>query len=182
MNRNEALSLVEEHTENKNLIKHMLAVESAMVAYAKKFNEDEEKWSVCGLLHDFDYEKMKEEHPSAWGMDILREHGVDEEIIDAILAHGERDNPDMRKTNMAKVLFAVDELTGFIVACALVRPDKLAGLELSSIKKRLSKKDFAKGVNRDDITNGAKELGVFEDEHIQVVLDAMKSIKDNLGL
>lgn len=182
MTRDEALALVEEYTENKNLIKHMFAVEAAMVAYARKFGEDEEKFSVCGVLHDFDYEKMGEEHPSKWGQDVLREKGVDEEIIEAIAVHGKRDKPELRKTMMAKTLFAVDELTGFIVACALVRPDKIGSLEIPSIKKRMKKKDFAKAISREDIENGAEELGVTLDEHLQITLDAMKGIREELGL
>jgi predicted hydrolase (HD superfamily) len=160
----------------------MLAVEAAMIAYARKLGEDESEWSVCGLLHDFDYEKMKEEHPSKWGMDILKEKGISQDIIDAIMGHGERNNPDIRKTNMARALFAVDELTGFIVAVALMRPNQISDLELSSIKKRFKDKAFAKGVNRDDIYQGAKELNVEIDDHIQIVLDAMKGIKGELGL
>ena len=182
MTRDEALSLAREYTPNENLIKHMLAVEAAMVTYAKKYNQDVEKYSLCGILHDFDYEKMGEEHPSKWGQDILREKGVDEDIIEAIALHGERDKPELRKTKISKTLFAVDELTGFIVACSLVRPDKIESLEVPSIKKRMKKKDFAKGVNRDDIVNGAKELDVELDDHLQIVLDAMKGIRGELGL
>ncbi|MDD3661687.1 MAG: HD domain-containing protein [Candidatus Dojkabacteria bacterium] len=182
MTRQEALALVEEHTKNKNLIKHMLAVEAAMVAYAKRFNEDEEKWSVCGLLHDFDYEKEGENHPSKWALELLAEKGVDRDAIQAIIGHGLRNQPESRPTKMAKALFAVDELTGFIVACALVREDKMSSLEIDSIKKRMKKKDFAKGVSREDIMNGAEELGVDLDEHLQTVLDAMKGIRGELGL
>ena len=182
MTREEAMDLVSEYTKNKNLIKHMLAVEAAMVAYAKKFDEDEGKFSVCGVLHDFDYEKMGEEHPSEWGQDILREKKVDEEIIDAIAIHGERDKPELRETMLAKTLFAVDELTGFIVACSLVRPDGIESLDVDSVKKKMKKKDFAKAISREDIENGAKELGVMTEEHIQIVLDAMKGIQEELGL
>lgn len=182
MTRNEALELVNEYTSNKNLVKHMLAVEAAMIAYARKLGEKEEEWSICGLLHDFDYEKMEKEHPSKWGMDLLKEKGISPEIIDAIIGHGERNNPDIRKTNMAKALFAVDELTGFIVAVALMRPNQISDLELSSIKKRFKDKAFAKGVNREDIYQGAKELNVDIDEHIQIVLEAMRDIKNDLGL
>ena len=182
MTREEALSLAREYTKNENLIKHMLAVEAAMVSYAEKFNEDIEKWSICGILHDFDYEKMGDEHPSKWGQRILEEKGVDPEIIEAIAVHGERDKPEMRKTMMAKTLFAVDELTGFIVACALVRPDKIESLEIPSIKKRMKKKDLARVISREDIREGAEELGVALDEHLQIVLDAMKGIMEELGL
>ena len=182
MTRDQALDLVKQHTKNPNLIKHMLAVESAMKAYAQKFGEDEEKWAICGLLHDFDYEKMGSEHPSEWGFEILRENGVDEDIIQAIKGHALRDDPSSRPTKMAKALFAVDELTGFIVAVALVRPNQISDLQIKSIKKRFKDKAFAKGVNREDIYQGVEELGVDLDEHIQLVLDAMRSIKDTLGL
>lgn len=182
MDRSQALALVNQYTSNKNLVKHMLAVEAAMVAYAKKFGEDEQKWSVCGIVHDFDYEKMGKEHPSNWGMEELRKVGVEQDIIDAILGHGERLKPETRKDRMAKALFAVDELTGFIVACALVRPDRLAGVTVESVKKTFKKKEFAKGVSREDIEQGAKELGVDMDEHVSVVLEAMKGISKELGL
>lgn len=182
MNREEALQLAKKYTKNNNLIKHMLAVEAAMMVYAKKFEEDEDKYSLCGILHDFDYEKMGADHPSEWGYKILREKGIDEEIIDAIKGHALRDDPSSRKTKVAKTLFAVDELTGFIVACALVNPKKLSGLTVESILKKFKKKDFAKAVNREDMYQGAEELGVTIEDHIQTVLDAMIGIKDDLGL
>lgn len=182
MNRSEALALVNKYTTNKNLVKHMLAVEAALKAYAKKFGEDEEKWGVCGILHDFDYEKMGHDHPSKWGMDLLKEKGVDGEIIDAIRVHGQRDNPEVRTTRLAKALFAVDELTGFIVACALVNPEKIEGVRIESIKKKMKKKEFARAVNRDDFIKGAEELEVSLDEHLQIVLDAMKGVSEELGL
>jgi putative nucleotidyltransferase with HDIG domain len=181
MNRKEALELVNEYTGNKNLVKHMLAVEAAMAQYAQKFGEDEEKWRVCGILHDFDYEKMEEEHPSKWGLELLAEHGVDPEIIEAIKLHGEHD-AGKRDTKIAKTLFAVDELTGFIVACALVRPNKLEDVDFSSIEKSMKKKEFAKAVSREDLKKGAQELGVDFKEHVETVLEAMKGIKDELGL
>jgi predicted hydrolase (HD superfamily) len=201
MSREEALKLVRKYTKNENLIKHMLAVESAMAAYYKKFHgedsessdsgvrstervrfAEESKWRLCGILHDFDYEKMGTDHPSEWGYKILRDNGVSEEIIQAIKGHGLRDNPDSRPTMMAKTLFAVDELTGFIVACALVHPEKLDGLEVDSIIKKFKKKDFAKAVSREDIYQGAEEIGVTIEEHVETVLSAMKSIKADLGL
>lgn len=182
LTRDRAYELVLEHTKNNNLVKHMLAVEAAMKAYAKRFGEDEEKWAVTGLVHDFDYEKMEEKHPSEWGYEILRKEGASENIIDAIVGHAHRDDPSTRKDRMARALFASDELTGFIVAVALVRPDQLSNLEISSIKKRFKDKAFAKGVVREDIFNGASELGIDIDDHIQTVLDAMKSIKQELGL
>ncbi len=182
MNRETALKLVKEYTQNNNLVKHMLAVEAAMASYARRFGEDEQKWRVVGLVHDFDYEKMKEQHPSEWGYGILRENGATEDIIDAIIGHAKRDDPTSRKDNMAKALFAVDELTGFIVACALPRPNQISDLEVSSIKKKFKDISFAKGVHREHIFQGAQELGIDIDEHIQIVLDAMREIKGELGL
>lgn len=182
MTRNRALELVRKYTKNNNLVKHMLAVEAAMVAYAKKFDEDEEKYAVTGLLHDFDYEKMEDKHPSEWGYELLRGEGVEEDIIDAIKGHADRDNPASRKDKMARALFASDELTGFIVAVALVKPGQLSDVDVKSVKKRFKDKSFARGVVREDIFNGAEELGIDVDEHIQIVIDAMMKIKDELGL
>ncbi len=182
MTRDEALAIVKEYTKNDRLIKHMLAVEAAMRAFARRYGEDEEKWGICGLLHDFDYEKMGEEHPSEWGFQLLEEMGVDSDIIQAIRGHALRDDPSSRPTKMAKALFAVDELTGFIVAVALVRPNQISDLKAKSVKKRFKDKSFAKGVNRDDIFNGAKELGVELDDLIQTTIDAMKEIKSSLDL
>ncbi|MFH1547653.1 MAG: hypothetical protein ABIC57_04145, partial [bacterium] len=142
----------------------------------------QEEWSICGILHDFDYEKMGHEHPSEWGYEVLRKKGVSENVIDAIKGHAERQNPDSRTTMMAKTLFAVDELTGFIVACALVNPEKLSGLTVESVLKKFKKKDFAKAVSREDMYQGAKELGVTIEGHVQTVLDAMAGIKEELGL
>lgn len=182
MTRDQALALVNEHTENKNLVKHMLAVEAAMGAYAKKFGEDEEQWRVTGLVHDFDYEKMKEEHPSQWGYDTLREAGASEDVIQAIVGHGRRDDPSSRPTKMAKALFAVDELTGFIVACALPRPGQLSVLVVKSVKKKMKDKSFAAAISREDLVQGAQELEVDLEEHITFVIEAMREIKDDLGL
>ncbi|KKR05706.1 MAG: Metal dependent phosphohydrolase [candidate division WS6 bacterium GW2011_GWF2_39_15] len=182
MTRERAWELVKEYTKNNNLVKHMLAVEAAMRAYAKKFGQDEEKWGVVGLIHDFDYEKMGDQHPSEWGYEILRQEGVTEDMIDAIKGHGLRDDSASRKDNMARALFASDELTGFIVAVALVKPDQLSGVDVKSVTKRFKDKGFARGVVREDIINGAKELNIDLDEHIQLVIDAMKEIKEDLGL
>lgn len=182
MTREEALILVKKYTKNKNLIKHMLAVEAAMVAYAKKLGEDEEKWAVCGLLHDIDYEKMGEDHPSEWGKNILEEASVEEDIIDAIMHHDNRSNADAHRSIMSRALAGVDPLTGFIVACALVRPGKLSDVEVGSVKRSMKKKEFAKSVNRDDIIGGANLLCVDLDDHIKTVLDAMKGVSDELGL
>lgn len=182
LTRERAYELVQEYTTNKNLIKHMLAVEAAMRAYAKKFNEDEEKYAVLGLVHDFDYEKMKEQHPSEWGYEILRKEGADEDIIQGIVGHAHRDDPSTRKNNMHRALFAVDELTGFIVAYALMKPNQLSDVTVEGIIKKFKDKGFAKGVNREDIINGAKELGVSLEEHVQITLEAMRDIKQELGL
>jgi len=125
---------------------------------------------------------MKEEHPSQWGYEILRARGVTEDMIQAIVGHADRENPLSRPDNMCRALFASDELTGFIVAIALMKPNQLSDVDVESVKKKMKDKGFARAVNRDDIINGANELGISLDEHIQIVLDAMKSIKDELGL
>ena len=183
MNREQAWALLNEYTKKDNLIKHALAVEAAMRAYAKKFNEDEEIWGTVGLLHDFDYERFPtaEDHPYK-GSEILREKGVDESWVKAILGHADYTGVE-RDTLMAKTLFAVDELTGMITAATLVRPSKkIEDLKVKSVKKKLKDKSFAASVNRDDIQKGAEELGVDLSEHIQFVIDAMKSVSDDLGL
>ncbi len=183
MTRDEAYQLLTEYTKKENLIKHALAVEAAMRAYARKFGEDEEAWGVVGLLHDFDYEMYPslEDHPFK-GAEILRQKGFPEEWVEAILGHAEHTGVP-RKTLMAKTLFAVDELCGFITAVALVRPDKkLESVKVKSVKKKLKDKAFARQVSREDIRKGAEELGVDLDEHIAFVLEAMKGIAPQLGL
>lgn len=187
MNRDEALALVREYTANESLVKHMLCVEAAMRAYARRLGEDEEKWAVTGLLHDFDYErfpndehKPDEGHP-AWGVRLLRERGVGEDICEAILGHASYCNV-ARVTPLAKTLFAVDELCGFIVACALVRPEGLGTLEAKSVKKKMKDKGFARAVSREDITQGAAELGVDLAEHIQTCIEALRPIRGELGV
>ncbi|WKZ30811.1 MAG: HD domain-containing protein [Candidatus Dojkabacteria bacterium] len=182
MDREGAMALVKQYTKNENLIKHMLAVEAAMRAYAQKYGEDVEEWGVCGLVHDFDYEKMGSEHPSEWGYQTLRENGASEDIIIAIEGHADGGNPGSRPSHMSKALFAVDEMTGFIVACSLPRPDQLSGLEVKSVKKKMKDKAFAKGVHREHLTQGCEELGEDFDTHVQFVIDAMRGIKDELGL
>ncbi|CUU08490.1 metal dependent phosphohydrolase [Candidatus Thermokryptus mobilis] len=179
----DALKLLFEYTESENLRKHAFAVESAMRAYAKKFGEDEEKWAIVGLLHDFDYEKFPTPDQHPWvGSKILEERGYPEDIRKAILGHANYTGIP-RDTLMAKVLYACDELCGFITAVALVRPNKkLDEVTVESVKKKLKDKAFARSVNREDIYKGAEELGVPLDEHIQFVIDAMKSIADKLGL
>lgn len=183
MNREEALSIVRKYVKNPNLVKHMLAVEAAMQFYARKFGEDEEKWAVAGLLHDFDWEihPTMEEHPSA-GEPILREHGVPEDIIRAIQSHATHTGIS-RESKMEKALFACDELTGLIVAVALVRPSRaLYDLKPKSVKKKWKDKSFAAGVNREEIEQGAEELGVELWDHVANVIQAMDGIAADLGL
>jgi putative nucleotidyltransferase with HDIG domain len=179
----DALKLLFEYTESENLRKHAFAVESAMRAYARKFGEDEEKWAIAGLLHDFDYEKFPTPDQHPWvGSKILEERGYPEDIRKAILGHADYTGVP-RDTLMAKVLYACDELCGFITAVALVRPNKkLEEVTVESVKKKLKDKAFARSVNREDIYKGAEELGIPLDEHIQFVIEAMKSIADKLGL
>jgi putative nucleotidyltransferase with HDIG domain len=179
----DALKLLFEYTESENLRKHAFAVESAMRAYARKFGEDEEKWAIVGLLHDFDYEKFPTPDQHPWvGSKILEERDYPEDIRKAILGHADYTGVP-RDTLMAKVLYACDELCGFITAVALVRPNKkLEEVTVESVKKKLKDKAFARSVNREDIYKGAEELGIPLDEHIQFVIEAMKSIADKLGL
>lgn len=183
MTRNEAIKLVREFVKNENLVRHMLAVEAAMAAYAKKFGEDEDRWRVAGLLHDFDWEihPTLEEHPLK-GAEILRSRGVDDDMIDTVLSHADHTLVP-RDSLIRKALFACDEITGLVVTTALVRPSKkLADVELKSIKKKWKDKAFAKGVNREDVEKGAKELGIDLWEHVATVLEAMKGIANDLGL
>ena len=186
--RPDALALMHEHTQSPSLRQHMLAVEAAMRAYAIKSGADPDVWGVVGLLHDFDYERYPnaahsptEEHPS-WGVRLLRERGLPDESCQAILGHASYTGV-ARTTPLAKTLFAVDELCGFLVACALVRPSKSFGdLEVSSVKKKLKDKAFARGVNRDEVRQGAEELGVPLDEHIAFVIAALRPVESALGL
>jgi len=187
--RQDAWNLMTEYTSSENLRRHMLAVEAAMRAYARKFQEDEDRWGITGLLHDFDYELHPNpeakadpnEHP-LFGSRILEEEGYPQDVIYAIKTHADYLNLP-RLSRMDKSLFAVDELTGLITAAALVRPDKsIEGLEAKSVRKRMKDKAFARGVNRDDVVSGAEELGVELDQHIQFVIDAMRGIARELGL
>jgi putative nucleotidyltransferase with HDIG domain len=180
---NKALEIMHEFVKNENLRRHMYAVSEAMRQYARKYGEDENKWAVVGLLHDFDWEihPNAEEHPVK-GSEILKERGYPEEIIRAILSHADYTGV-ARESLMEKTLFAVDELTGFIVACALVQPSKkLADVKVESVIKKFKKKEFARQVNRDDMIKGAEGLGVPLDEHVGFVIDAMRGIEDKLGL
>ena len=181
MTRDEAFALLTEYTKKENLIKHALAVEAAMRRYAEIFGEDPEEWGIVGLLHDFDYEKFPDNHPYK-GVEILKEKGLPEEWLEAILGHADYTGVE-RKTLLAKTLFAVDELTGFIVAVALVRPSKkIEDVAVKSVKKKMKDKAFAAAVNREDIVKGADELNISLEEHIKNVLEAMKAIAQELGL
>ncbi|MGE4317864.1 MAG: HD domain-containing protein [Deferribacterales bacterium] len=183
MNREEAYTLLTEYTKSDSLIKHALSVEQAMRSYAVKFGEDAERWGVAGLLHDFDYEKYPtlDDHPFK-GVEILKGLGYPQDILDAILGHA-RHTDVIRETMMAKTLFAVDELCGFLLACAYVRPDKsIANVEVKSVKKKLKDKAFARAVSRDDIEQGIEEMGVDRDEHIAFVIASLSEISDKLGV
>lgn len=182
MDRQAAWELLCEYTKSENLRKHALAVEACTRAYARKFGEDEEKWGVVGLIHDFDYEAYPNapDHPLR-GSEILKEKGCPEDTRRAILGHADYTGVP-RDTLMAKALFACDELAGFITACALVRPDRIMSLEAKSVRKRMKDKAFARSVSRQDITQGAEELGVPLDEHIAFCIEAMRAIADRLGL
>jgi putative nucleotidyltransferase with HDIG domain len=181
LNREESWELLCEWTKSNSLQKHMLAVEAAMRAYARKFGEDEEKWCITGLLHDMDYEKhpTPAEHPLV-GVRELESRGYPEDVIEAIKGHADYlDVP--RETLMAKTLYAVDELSGFVIACALVRPEGLEGLRAKSVRKKMKQKSFAASVNREDIVCGAEELGVDLNEHIDFVVAALREESRALG-
>lgn len=183
MTRTEALALLHEYTQNPSLIKHMLAVEAAMRAYARKLSEDEEKWGIVGLLHDFDYERWPNppDHPLQ-GSTILRERGYPEDVIYAIKSHADY-LPDCPRVHlMDKALYACDELAGLVTAAALVRPNGVTDLSAASVKKKMKSKGFARGVKREDVERGAADFGVDLTEHIQFVIDALKPIAGELGL
>ena len=187
--RQDAWELMTSYTQSESLRRHMLAVEVSMRAYARKFGEDEERWGMAGLLHDFDYEQHPNpeatadpnEHP-LFGAAVLAGQGYPEDVIYAIKTHA--DYLHLPRTHlMDKALFAVDELTGLVTAAALVRPDKsIEQLEAKSVRKKMKDKAFARGVNREDVVNGAADLGVDLDEHIAFVIGAMRSIAPELGL
>jgi predicted hydrolase (HD superfamily) len=181
MNREQALEILYEYTETDSLRKHAYAVEAAMRAYAKKYNEDEELWAAIGLVHDFDYEKYPDEHPMK-GSKILEEKGISEELRKVVLGHAEFTGVE-RDTLMSKVLYAVDELCGFIVAVTLVRPTKsVSEVAVKSVKKKMKDKRFAAKVNRDEIRKGAEELGVDFDEHVAFVIKSLSPVAKELGL
>lgn len=184
--RSEAWELLCEYTKGDSLRKHALAVETAMRACAKRYGEkdaDVDEWGLVGLLHDFDYEMFPtaDQHPFT-GANILCGRGYSERIIKAIMGHATYTGVP-RDSSVAKALFATDELCGFLVACALVRPSKsLDDVEVASVKKKLKDKAFARSVNRDDIRQGVEELGVDLDEHIRFVIDALRPVQDKIGL
>jgi putative nucleotidyltransferase with HDIG domain len=183
MDRIEALKIVHDYVKNENLVRHMLAVEAAMRFYAAKFGEDQDIWGVTGILHDFDWEihPTLEQHPLA-GAPILRERGVPEEIVNAILSHADHTGIP-RLTRMEKALYACDEITGLITAVALVRPSRsLSDLEASSVKKKWKDRAFAAGANRDEIAKAAQEFDIDLWVHVSNVILAMSSIAPELGL
>jgi putative nucleotidyltransferase with HDIG domain len=181
--REQALELLHEWVEKPGLRKHCYAVEAAMRAYAGKYGEDEDRWGLTGLIHDFDWER----HPDAQrhpvdGVKVLESKGWPADVCRAVLAHATYTGVP-RDTLMARALFACDELSGFIVACSLVTPSKsLDDVKVSSVRKKMKRSDFAKNVNREDIVAGTEELGVSLDEHIEFVRDAMKNVRGELGL
>ncbi|MFK7818375.1 MAG: HDIG domain-containing metalloprotein [Planctomycetaceae bacterium] len=183
MSREQDLALLHEYTQSDSLIKHMLAVECAMRAYAGKLGEDVEKWGRVGLLHDFDYEKWPNppDHPLE-GSKILADRGYPEDVIYAIKSHADYLPDCPRVSPIDKALYACDELCGFITACALVRPTRLEGLKPKSVRKKMKTASFAASVNRDDIVNGAEDFGVELNEHITFCIEAMSGIADELGL
>ena len=186
--REEAWQLVNEYTASVNLVRHMLAVETAMRAYARKYGEDEELWGLVGLIHDFDYERYPdlsvEGHPVV-GARILREQGWPEEVVRAVLAHAGEYTGVLPESRMEKALVSVDELTGFLVAVALVRPTKDIRdiTKISSVRKKWKDRSFAAAVSREEIEHACQELGVdLWTEHVPLVLEAMKGIASELGL
>jgi putative nucleotidyltransferase with HDIG domain len=180
--RDRAWETLTRYTKSEALLRHALAVEASVRAYARKFGEDEELWGVTALLHDFDYEihPTLDKHPQD-GAPILREEGYPEVVIEGVLSHAEH-LAVPRDTPLKKTLFACDELSGFIHACGLVRPDGIETLEPKSVKKKLKQPSFAAGVNRDDVYKGAEELGVELDDHIRFVTEALRPIAGELGL
>ena len=183
MNRDAAWALLNEYVRDQSLVRHMLAVEAVMRAYARKLGEDEEKWGIVGLLHDFDYERWPDrpDHPLK-GSAILRERGYPEDVIYAIKSHADY-LPDCPRVHLIdKALYACDELCGLITAAALVRPNGVTDLTAASVKKKMKSKGFARGVKREDVERGAVDFGVDLTEHIQFCIDAMKPIAAELDL
>ncbi len=183
MSRADDLALVREYTSNEALVRHMLAVEAAMRAYAEKFDADVEKWGQVGLLHDFDYERWPTppDHPLK-GAEILRSKGYSEDVIYAIKSHADFLTDCPRISRLDKTLYACDELSGFIVACARVRPERLTGMAPSSVRKKMKQASFAAAVSREDIQRGADDLGVELNDHIAFVIAALERIAPDIGL
>jgi putative nucleotidyltransferase with HDIG domain len=183
VSRDDAWALVCEWVESDSLRKHLLGVEAAMRAYARKNGADEERWAVTALVHDLDYERYPDldtGHPR-YAIKELEERGYPQDIIDAVAGHAEFLNVP-RETDMAKTLFAVDELSGFIGACAMVRPTGIEGMKPKSVKKKLKQPSFAAAVDRDQVQRGIEELGVDQDEHIALIIEAMAEHADELGI
>ena len=183
MSRDQTLKFLKDHVKTEMLMKHLYAVEASMRGYARKFGGDEERWAIAGLLHDFDWEicPTPQDHPT-YGAKILREHGYPEDIVRAVLTHGEHTGIP-RESQMEHTLFAVDELSGFIRAVALVRPSKsLDEVAPRSVRKKMKDKAFAKDVSREDIQKGADELGIDLDEHIMFIVESMKPIAQQIDL
>src|SRR3954465_15406849 len=183
VSRDDAWHLVTEWVQSDSLRKHLLGVETAMRAYARKWDEDEEAYAVAGLVHDLDYERFPDldrGHPR-YAIRELEERGYPRDVIDAVAGHADFMRVP-RETRMAKTLYAVDELSGFVAACALVRPTGIEGMKPKSVKKKLKTPSFAAAVNRDDIQRGIEELGVDQDEHIALVIGALAERADELGL
>ena len=183
MNRADAFALLNEYVKEPSLVRHCLAVEAALRAYARKLGEDEEKWGVVGLLHDFDYERWPDppDHPLK-GSDILRERGYPDDVIYAICSHADYLTDYPRVHLMDKALYACDELTGLVTATAILRPTGIGDLTAASVQKKMKSKGFARGVNREDVERGAADFGVDLTEHIQFCIDAMKPHAAALGL
>ncbi|MCP4176117.1 MAG: HDIG domain-containing protein [Fuerstiella sp.] len=183
MTREDNLKLLHKYTTSESLIRHMLSVEVAVVAYAKKFGEDEDLWATVGLLHDFDYERWPNppDHPLK-GAEILRGRGYSEQVIYAIKSHADYLSDCPRVSRLDKALYACDELCGFITACALLRPSRLEGMKAKSVRKKMKQASFAAAVNRQDIVTGAEDLGVELNDHIDFCISAMRTIADELDL
>ncbi len=183
IDRQSAYDLMSQYTAGDGLRRHMLAVETAMRAYAQQRNEDVEKWGVVGLLHDFDYERWPNppDHPLK-GAEILKQHGYPDDVIYAIKSHADYLPDCPRHSTLDKALYACDELCGFLVACAYVRPEGIRGMTAKSVRKKMKQKSFAAAVNRDDLVRGAEDFGVELNEHIQFVIDALQANAEPLKL
>ncbi len=172
MNRNEALSLLQQHVETQRVLRHSMAVEAAMRAYARKYGEDEERWGLIGLLHDIDFEKYPTEHPLR-GPELLEGHGFDEDFINTILSHGSKENLPERNTKVSQCLHAVDEMASFIIAVALMRPTRLEGLSAKSVKKKMKDKAFARAVNREELTSSREALNEEFADHVKTIVEGL---------